>query len=204
RVLFRSGALRPLHDPAPQAWFDLPALHGAALRSAMVERNPLSAACALFARAAALAVGGFDVSLRVAQDYDLWLKLASLGELRCSAERRVQVRWHGDNQSAVVTAASEAERAYALVSALVRDGLGAFTSAPTAAARLELLRALARSGLREVHPFLRTLALEIHVAGEVIPHEPLLAGLRGVAPELFRTEPWPKPASAALAAAGVS
>jgi alpha-1,3-rhamnosyltransferase len=184
------GALRQLTDPAPQAWFDLPARQGAALRRELVERNPLSAPCGLFDREAALSVGGFDASLRVAQDYDLWLKLASLGDLRCVPERRVRVRWHGDNQSAATTPASEAERAYALVSALVRDGLEVFAEDGSAAGRLGLLRALARSGMREVQPFMRRLAVEIRAGGGTIPQEPILEDLRGSAPELFRAGPW--------------
>ncbi len=184
------GELRPLDDPAPQAWFDLPAREGAEVRRALVERNPLSAPCGLFERAAALSVGGFDASLRVTQDYDLWLKLASLGDLRCVPERRVQVRWHGDNQSTSATPTSEAERAYVLVSALVRDGLDAFVDDGTPTGRLDLLRALARGGLRETQPFQRRLAVAIRTAGGTIPREAALEGLRGIAPELFCDGSW--------------
>lgn len=185
------GEGRPLADPAPQAWFDLPAGEGAAVARALVARNPLCAPGALFRRDAALAVGGFDPSLRVAQDYDLWLRLAARGSLRVEVERRVVVRWHGANQSARSTEATEAERAYALVGALVRDGLSAwaerFADDP-AGREPALMRELLQSGLREVQPFVRQLALDWLEQGRALPDAAWLEGLRGLAPELFRPE----------------
>lgn len=178
-----------LRDPAPQAWFDLPACEGSAVRRRLVERNPLCAPGALFSREAALSVGGFDASLRVAQDYDLWLRLAGRGVLRVVPERLVAVRWHGSNQSARATEASESERAYALVGALVRDGLGAWTelfAQDEEGPQPAFMRRLVASGLRETLPFVRRLALEWRQQGRDLPDAAWLEGLRGLAPELFR------------------
>jgi hypothetical protein len=157
---------KPLADPAPQAWFDSEATARDQILRGLVERNFLCAPAALFDRELALAVGGFDPALRIAQDYDLWLKLLALAPATFVHERLVRVRWHGANQSAAVTPASEGERARAVVGALERMGLERwielFRAAPgldsPERARAALAQALRRSGLREVEPFVERLA----------------------------------------------
>ena len=66
----------PYPDPAPQAWFDhAPEGRDEILRD-LLERNFLCAPAVLFDRDLARVNGGFDPALRIAQDYDLWLRLA--------------------------------------------------------------------------------------------------------------------------------
>lgn len=159
------AALVPLADPAPQAWFDTPLRARDELLRGLLERNFLCAPGALFDRALALDVGGFDPLLRIAQDYDLWMKLLARAPAAFVAERLVRVRWHGANQSGVVTAASEAERARVVLGALERGGLDRwielFRAAPGIAsderAKQVLADALRRSGLREVEPYVARL-----------------------------------------------
>src|SRR5690554_4467084 len=77
-VVDAAGA--PLADPAPQAWFDVTVGGRDDMLRGLLERNFLCAPSALFARERARAVGGFDPSLVVAQDYDLWLKILADAE----------------------------------------------------------------------------------------------------------------------------
>lgn len=55
---------------------------------------------ALFARAAAEAVGGYNVRFEKSQDRDLWLRLAETGRIACMPELLVHVRRHGGSISA--------------------------------------------------------------------------------------------------------
>ena len=195
------AALVPLADPAPQAWFDTAARTRDELLPGLIERNFLSAPGALFRRDRALEAGGFDVSLAIAQDYDLWLRLLPRCDARLLPERLVKVRWHGANQSARVTQASEAERACALVRALcslrledwmreLREPGSAARPDAEVAARLALARLLLRSGLREALPFARDLVREMRERGAELPaDDPLFAPLREIAPELAHREP---------------
>ncbi len=183
-------ANRPLADPAPQAWFDLEASDTGALLRALIARNPLCAPGALFDRAVALEVGGFDPSLRIAQDYDLWLRLLARGEGRLLPERLVRVRWHGANQSAAVTPASEAERAYVVVGALRRYGLDRLIEHFGPGGRVGLAAALVGSGLREAFPFARALLVAHRAAGGRIPPQASLQPLLSEAPELIRPGAW--------------
>ncbi|MBM4267453.1 MAG: glycosyltransferase [Deltaproteobacteria bacterium] len=190
---------RPLADPAPQAWFDVEGRDERALLRALVERNPLCAPGALFDRVAAQAVGGFDPSLRVAQDYDLWLRLLPGRRARLLPERLVAVRWHGANQSAVADESTESERAYSLIGAIGRlglDGLAAYfgtgeTEPPAVAERaIALARALLRSNLRETWPFARRLLVEARSLGASLPAASELEPLLRLAPELAREGEW--------------
>ena len=181
---------RPLPDPAPQAWFDLEAPDASALRRSLVERNAMCAPGALFLREAALEVGGFDPSLRIAQDYDLWMRLLECGGGRHLPERLVRVRWHGANQSGVVTSSSEAERAYALVGALVRCGLDWWTEQFEEGGRIALAESLIASGLREAMPFARSALVAHRAAGGSLERSEGLFALLDEAPELIRDGAW--------------
>lgn len=150
----------PCPDPAPQAWFDhAPEGRDEILRD-MLERNFLCAPAVLFDRDLARVNGGFDPALRIAQDYDLWMKMLPWAPAAFVRERLVRVRWHGANQSGVVTAQSEAERACVVRGALRRFGLERWVElfrtraadGSVAAASAQLANALERSGLREVLP----------------------------------------------------
>ena len=172
--------LQPLADPDPQAWFDVPEARGAQVATDLLARNCLSAPCGIFSGEAARAVGGFDTSMRVAQDYDLWLRLASHGDLHRFSDRLVQVRWHGSNQSRAVTASSEKERTRALVGALRRDGLPLWCERmeTQTGSRMQGLQALViallDSGLSEVHGFVEELAVEIRAASGRLDFDPRL------------------------------
>lgn len=181
---------RPVDDPAPQAWFDIEASDSDALLRALIPRNPLCAPAALFDRQLALEVGGFDPSLRVAQDYDLWLKLLPRARARLLAERLVRVRWHGANQSARVSASTEAERAYGLVQALLRQGMSDWVGRFAPGGRTALAAALLASGLGEARPFARGLLVEARAAGESLAGRSDLAALLEEAPELARAGAW--------------
>jgi glycosyltransferase involved in cell wall biosynthesis len=56
----------------------------------------------LFRRAAALDVGGYDPSIRYAQDYDLWLRLLRLGDLAILPDVLLRWRLHDGNVSVLV------------------------------------------------------------------------------------------------------
>ena len=157
-VVDANGA--PYPDPAPQAWFDhAPEGRDEILRD-LLERNFLCAPAVLFDRDLARVVGGFDPELRIAQDYDLWLKMLSWAPATFVRERLVRVRWHGANQSGVVTSASEGERARVVRGALGRLGPGRWVElfraraadGSLSAASAALADALARSGLHELVP----------------------------------------------------
>ena len=180
----------PLSDPAPQAWFDLEAPDVPSLRRSLVARNPLCAPGALFLRDAALEAGGFDPSLRIAQDYDLWLRLLECGGARHLPERLVRVRWHGGNQSGVVTSSSESERAYALVGTLVRCGMDWWAGQFGNQGRVALAEALVASGLREAIPFARSALVAHRAAGGSLVRSEELRALLDEAPELIRGGAW--------------
>lgn len=66
----------------------------------LLESNPLGNPGACLLRAEAFrAVGGFDESLRMAEDYDLWLKLARLGPVVRHTSPVLAYRRHGNNVS---------------------------------------------------------------------------------------------------------
>lgn len=157
-VVDADGSAHP--DPAPQAWFDhTPEGREAILRD-LLERNFVCAPAVLFDRDLARVVGGFDPGLRIAQDYDLWMKMLPWAPAAYVRERLVRVRWHGANQSGVVTPESEAERACVVRGALERFGIarwielfraGTEQDGPEQATQA-LAEALSRSGLRELAP----------------------------------------------------
>jgi glycosyltransferase involved in cell wall biosynthesis len=169
-VVDANGA--PFPDPAPQAWFDhTPDGRDAILRD-LIERNFLCAPAVIFDRDLARLVGGFDAALRIAQDYDLWMKMLPWAPAASVRERLVRVRWHGANQSGVVTRESEAERACVVRGALERFGIERWielfrarvADGSSAAARLALADALVRSGLHDLAP-LATRLRTAHVDG---------------------------------------
>lgn len=56
--------------------------HGADRMSLVHECNPIPQPATFFSRRAFLQVGGLDANLHYCMDYELWIKLAGLGELR--------------------------------------------------------------------------------------------------------------------------
>ena len=66
----------------------------------LLESNPLGGPGACMIRAGAFrAAGGFDESLRMAEDYELWLKLARLGPVVRHTRCVLEARRHGGNVS---------------------------------------------------------------------------------------------------------
>lgn len=182
----------PLADPAPEAWFDTAARDDRSILPGLVERNFLCAPGALFDRDLAREVGGFDPDMKVAQDYDLWLRLLVRRRARLLPERLVRVRWHGSNQSAVATPSTEAERARALLRAVApgtRDAWIRRFAGDAVGRRGEVVgrRAFAGALLRSGVPDVRALAAELDreadalarggVAGRVV--RMLGGGMRG-------------------------
>jgi len=78
----------------------------AALRGALIRRNPFVHSSIMLRRALAADVGGYDPSFEVAQDYDLWLRLAPLTTMANLAEPLVIRRLIADR----VTTVREDER----------------------------------------------------------------------------------------------
>lgn len=95
--------------------------------------NPIQACAGMFSRAALDAVGAFDSdpALRFADEYDLWLRIASRFEVGYVPETLAYYRLHGENNSAdigpmvratqAVLAKSERELPDAVASIPLRD-----------------------------------------------------------------------------------
>jgi glycosyltransferase involved in cell wall biosynthesis len=66
----------------------------AILRFELLWHCPFVHSAVMFRRAAAVAAGGYDVSLRVGQDHDLWQKLARVGRVCNHPDVLVKQRFH--------------------------------------------------------------------------------------------------------------
>lgn len=62
-------------------------------------RTPICHPLAMFRREAALRVGGYDESFKVAQDLDLWLRLGEVGKLACLPDVILSYRMHAGSVS---------------------------------------------------------------------------------------------------------
>ena len=102
----------------------------------------------------------------------------------------MRVRWHGGNQSGVVTSSSESERAYALVGTLVRCGMDWWAGQFGNQGRVALAEALVASGLREAIPFARSALVAHRAAGGSLVRSEELRALLDEAPELIRGGAW--------------
>jgi len=69
-----------------------PPTDDAAIRRALIRRNPFVHSSVMFRRALAAAAGGYDESLAVAQDYDFWMRLSRATRLANLAEPLVTRR----------------------------------------------------------------------------------------------------------------
>ena len=100
---------------------------GPALAALLYEANPIPTSSGVVRRTALDAAGGFASPVRLAEDWDLWLRLAARGgAFVCLAETLVRYRRHPDGLTADVAALAhcqlELHRAHAgLVSPLVRE-----------------------------------------------------------------------------------
>ncbi|MEA2221055.1 MAG: hypothetical protein QOJ35_3681, partial [Solirubrobacteraceae bacterium] len=123
---------------------------GAALQAMLYAANPIPTSSVVLRRAALEAAGGFASPVRVAEDWDLWLRLAARGEsFVCEPEAVVRYRRHPGGLTADVAVLArcqlELHRAHGdLVAPAVREH--------ALAADAAALRAATRGGLRRLLP----------------------------------------------------
>jgi len=124
--------------------------HGPALRELLYESNPIPTSSVILRQRALSAAGGFGSPVRLAEDWDLWLRLAARDEsLICAPQAVVRYRRHPGGLTADVAALArcqlELHRAHgALVASAVRER----ALEQDAAA----LRSATRGGLRALVP----------------------------------------------------
>jgi glycosyltransferase involved in cell wall biosynthesis len=96
---------------------------GEALASWLYEANPLCTSSVVLRRAALEGAGGFAAGLRVAEDWDLWLRLAGRGaRFRCVPDAVVRYRRHPGGLTTDVEALARAQhRLHARHAGLVDD-----------------------------------------------------------------------------------
>jgi glycosyltransferase involved in cell wall biosynthesis len=138
--------------PTGESWTSVPeGLHaGPAWAARLYESNPLPTSSVVLRRAALEAVGGFESAVRVAEDWDLWLRLAAAGVgFVCAPRAVVRYRRHPGGLTADVAGLArcqlELHRAHGgLVAPEVR--------ARALAADEAALRSATRGGLRALLP----------------------------------------------------
>ena len=72
---------------------------GPDIRSALLERNRLIHPSVVFRRDSYLLAGGFDTRLRVMEDYELWMRMATVGPVAVLASRSIFYRVHPGQMS---------------------------------------------------------------------------------------------------------
>jgi glycosyltransferase involved in cell wall biosynthesis len=72
----------------------VPLHHAEIQRQALAGHASVFQPCAMMRRAAVMRIGGYDATLKQAEDLDLWLRLGEIGELANLAEPLVQYRLH--------------------------------------------------------------------------------------------------------------
>lgn len=135
-----------------ERWLELrPGLHaGAELTTRLYEKNPIPTSSMVLRRSALERVGGFTSPVRVAEDWDLWLRLAFAGgSFICLGEALVRYRRHPGGLTADVEALARCQQELhethgGLVSADIRERALAGDAAA--------LRSAQRTGLRALVP----------------------------------------------------
>ncbi len=138
--------------PTGERWTLLePGLHeGPALQSRLYTSNPIPTSSVVMRRASLERAGGFESPVRLAEDWDLWLRLAARGEgFVCAPDAVVRYRRHPGGLTADIAALArcqlELHRAHGdLVTAEIRDRALAADEAA--------LRSATRGGLRALLP----------------------------------------------------
>ena len=98
--------------PTGERWEEIPAgVHPAEeLGPLLYERNPIPTSSVVIRAGALARAGGFDAPLRLAEDWDLWLRLLVNGESFVSVpEARVRYRRHPGSLTADVAALAECQ-----------------------------------------------------------------------------------------------
>ena len=67
------------------------------IRGKILFQNQFAHSSVMFKRDVALKVGGYDENLNIGEDYDLWLKLGTLGKMANLKEYLLKYRVHGGN-----------------------------------------------------------------------------------------------------------
>lgn len=131
-----------------ERWAELPpGLHaGGELTSLLYEANPIPTSSMVLRRSALQEAGGFESPVRVAEDWDLWLRLAARGGgFLCLAETLVRYRRHPGGLTADVEALARCQQdLHRTHAGLVSDAVRERALAGDAAA----LRSAQRRGLR--------------------------------------------------------
>jgi glycosyltransferase involved in cell wall biosynthesis len=138
--------------PTGERWSQPPAglLVAPALPSMLYQANPIPTSSVVLRRSALEAAGGFESAVRVAEDWDLWLRLAARGEsFICEPRAVVRYRRHPGGLTADVANLArcqlELHRAHGdLVAPELRDR--------ALAADAAALRSATRGGLRALLP----------------------------------------------------
>jgi glycosyltransferase involved in cell wall biosynthesis len=138
--------------PTGERWTLLqPGRHeGAALQSLLYESNPIPTSSVVMRREALERAGGFASPVRLAEDWDLWLRLAARGEpFVCAPDAVVRYRRHPGGLTADVAALARCQLELhrtngALVDPAVRERALAADDAA--------LRSATRGGLRALLP----------------------------------------------------
>lgn len=138
--------------PTGERWTQpAPGSHeGPPLRALLYESNPIPTSSVVLRRAALEQAGGFDSPVRLAEDWDLWLRLAARGEaFVCAPDAVVRYRRHPGGLTADVAALArcqlELHRAHgATVSIELRER--------ALAADAAALRSATRGGVRRLLP----------------------------------------------------
>lgn len=94
------GGAREVDGTGREIAVRLPPTDDAALRAALIRRNPFIHSAVMARRALVEQAGGYDESVPVAQDYDLWMRLAPLTRLASLPEVLVVRRLLPDRVSA--------------------------------------------------------------------------------------------------------
>ena len=135
-----------------ERWSELrPGLHvGAELAALLYEANPIPTSSVVLRHDALKAAGGFASPVRLAEDWDLWLRLAAAGGgFVCLADTLVRYRRHPGGLTADVAALArcqlELHRAHG-------DLVGAALRERALAADAAALRSAQRRGLRALVP----------------------------------------------------
>jgi glycosyltransferase involved in cell wall biosynthesis len=123
---------------------------GPALRSLLYEANPIPTSSVVLRRRALEAAGGFESPVRVAEDWDLWLRLAARGEsFVCEPSAVVRYRRHPGGLTADVAALARCQlELHRVHGELVAPAVRERALAADAAA----LRSATRGGLRALLP----------------------------------------------------
>jgi hypothetical protein len=138
--------------PTGERWAALAAgVHaGPALQAMLYESNPIPTSSVVMRREALELAGGFESPVRLAEDWDLWLRLAARGEqFVCAPDAVVRYRRHPGGLTANIAALAhcqlELHRAHgAMVEPAVRERALAADEAA--------LRSATRGGLRALLP----------------------------------------------------